>query len=381
MSLKLLVLLTIFGHTAFHGSRVTVSLQALSLGASPFTVGVLIALYAALPMLLAVPAGRLVDRIGIRRPLVWSSLALALSVLIPAIVPDIAPLYFAAIAIGTSFLVYSVAIQHAVGLLSSPEERARDYSYLSIGFSVSGFLGPTLAGFSIDLAGHSRTFLFLSMVALAPFLILASKRTAMKGHHVADMHDGPRRLWDLLRNRDLRRLFIVTGVLAMAWDLFAFVMPIYGTSIGLSASTIGMVLGSFALATLTVRLLLPWLTRHLREWQMITVTMLIGCVAYTLMPLMRTVPLLAAMAFVLGLGLGATQSSMMSLLHSTAPHGRAGEALGVRAAVINGSSTFLPLAFGGVGAALGLAPVFWSMAACLGVTGWFANRRRRALER
>jgi MFS family permease len=166
----------------------------------------------------------------------------------------------------------------------------------------------------------------------------------------------------------------------MAWDLFNFVMPIYGTSIGLSASTIGMVLGSFALATLTVRLLLPWLTRHMREWQMITLTMFVSGIAYALIPLMGTVPMLAAMAFLLGLGLGATQSSMMSLLHSTAPDGREGEALGVRAAVINGSSTLMPLAFGGLGAALGLAPVFWSMAACLGVAGWFANRRRRALE-
>jgi len=381
MDLKLLVFLTILGHTAFNGSRVAVSLQALSLGASPFTVGILMALYAALPMLLAVSAGRLVDRIGVRRPLIFSALALALSVLVPAVFPGIEPLYFAAVAIGTSFLVYSVTIQHAVGARSSAEERARDYSYLSIGFSVSGFLGPTLAGFSIDLFGHARTFLLLSMFAVAPFAILLARRGAIKVHRASAAHEGPRRLWDLLRDRDLRRLFLVTGVLAMAWDLFNFVMPIYGTSIGLSASTIGMVLGSFALATLTVRLLLPWLTRHLREWQMITLTMMVGCVAYALMPMMRTVPLLACMAFVLGLGLGATQASMMSLLHSTAPAGRAGEALGVRAAVINGSSTLLPLAFGGVGAALGLAPVFWSMAACLGITGWFANRRRRFLER
>jgi predicted MFS family arabinose efflux permease len=380
MSLKLLVVLTILGHTAFNGSRVTVSLQALALGASPLTVGILMALYAALPMLLAVAAGRLVDRIGIRRPLLFSALGLTLAVLIPALFHGLAPLYFAAVAIGTSFLVYSVAIQHAVGLHSSPEERARDYSYLSIGFSISGFLGPTLAGFSIDLAGHARTFLFLALFGLAPCLLLFARRDAMKAYHVADAQEGPRRLWDLLRDRDLRRLFVVTGVLAMAWDLFNFVMPIYGTSIGLSASTIGMVLGSFALATLTVRLLLPWLTRHLREWQMITLTMFVSGIAYALIPLMGTVPMLAAMAFLLGLGLGATQSSMMSLLHSTAPDGREGEALGVRAAVINGSSTLMPLAFGGLGAALGLAPVFWSMAACLGVAGWFANRRRRALE-
>jgi len=381
MNLRLLVVLTILGHTAFHGSRVTVSLQALSLGASPFTVGSIIALYAALPMLLAVPAGRLVDRIGIRKPLLYASFLLSLSLLVPFAFPGLAPLYVAAVAVGTSFLVFSVSIQHAVGTLGSAAERARDYSYLSIGFSISGFLGPTLAGFSIDLDGHARTFLLLSCIGLAPFLILLSRHDAMRLHPISAAHKGPRRVRDLLANRDLLRLFIVTGVLAMAWDLFNFVMPIYGTSIGLSASTIGMILGSFALATLIVRLALPWLTRRLREWQMITLTLTIGCVAYALMPLMRTVPMLAAMAFLLGLGLGATQASMMSLLHSTAPGGRQGEALGVRAAVINGSSTFMPLAFGGVGAALGLGPVFWSMSAALGLTGWFAERRRRALER
>lgn len=46
-------------------------------------------------------------------------------------------------------------------------------------------------------------------------------------------------------------------------------------------------------------------------------------------------------------------------------------------AAFNGSRvTILPLAFGGVGAALGLAPVFWSMAACLGAGGWIAARHR-----
>ena len=66
----------------------------------------------------------------------------------------------------------------------------------------------------------------------------------------------------------------------------------------------------------------------------------------------------------------------MSLLYATAPAGRAGEAVGVRAVVLNVSHTFLPLLFGGVGAALGMTPVFWSMsvAAC-GAAACFANRR------
>ncbi|HMP61559.1 MAG TPA: hypothetical protein PKA17_00360, partial [Phenylobacterium sp.] len=53
------------------------------------------------------------------------------------------------------------------------------------------------------------------------------------------------------------RAFIASAVLSMAWDLFTFVTPIHGTRAGLSASTIGLILGAFGAAIFVVRLLLP----------------------------------------------------------------------------------------------------------------------------
>ena len=44
MTLRLVIVLTVLAHVAFVGSRVTVSLYAISLGASPLTVGVLMSL-------------------------------------------------------------------------------------------------------------------------------------------------------------------------------------------------------------------------------------------------------------------------------------------------------------------------------------------------
>jgi MFS family permease len=99
-------------------------------------------------------------------------------------------------------------------------------------------------------------------------------------------------------------------------------------------------------------------------------------VAYSLFPLVLTVPLIAAIAFLLGLGLGASQPSLMSLIQKSTPDGRLGEALGVRTTVMNMSHTILPLFFGGIGTALGMGPVFWFMAATLGTAGLFAHRHR-----
>src|SRR6185295_17335998 len=68
-TLVILIVLAIANHSVLAGSRVVVSLDALSMGASPLTVGVLMALYALLPVLLSVAAGRISDRIGTRWPM------------------------------------------------------------------------------------------------------------------------------------------------------------------------------------------------------------------------------------------------------------------------------------------------------------------------
>ena len=376
MRLAVLIALTVCAHTAFNGSRVTVSLFALSLGATPLTVGTIVALYSLLPMFLSVAAGRMIDRVGTAAPMRLASLALAAGVALPALWPGLGSLYIAATVAGLAFMVYHIGVQNAVGAMSPPGERAVNFSWLALGFSISGFIGPTLSGLLIDHAGHRWTFATLAGIGLLPLVAMAALRPRLpRGEAEVQHHGGLRQL---LAKPELRRVFLVTGILAMAWDLFVFVMPIYGTSIGLSASTIGAVLGSFAAATFAIRLALPWLARRLSEWQLITSTLFIACAAYILFPMVRTVPFIASIAFLLGLGLGASQPSLISLIQHSTPEGRLGEALGVRTMVLNVSHTLLPLFFGGIGTALGMGPVFWSMAACLGAGGLFANRRRAA---
>ena len=68
-TLYLLIFITLLNHSVFAGTRVAASLYAIHLGATPFTVGALMALYAVLPMLFAVSMGRWIDRIGARPPM------------------------------------------------------------------------------------------------------------------------------------------------------------------------------------------------------------------------------------------------------------------------------------------------------------------------
>ncbi len=376
--LPFIILLTVLSHIGFVGSRITVSLWAINQGATPLTVGILMALYAVFPMLLAVQGGRLVDRVGAFRPIVIAGIVVAAGILLPFAWPQLPMLYVTAAVVGTAFMLQHIALNNVIGSIGQPAERAVNFSWFALGYSVSGFIGPLFAGFAIDLAGHRTAFLMLALPPVAGTALLLWK------HHALPLAQQPKsdttqhRIADLLRNPRLLPVFLFSGLLATGWDMYTFVIPIHGTRIGLSASMIGVVMSSFALATFAVRLVMPSLARRLNEWSVICTALVIAGCAYSLFPLVTRVPFLIALSFLLGIGLGCAQPMIMAALYTASPAGRQGEVVGMRTTMINASQTFMPLAFGAVGTALGMNPILWTMAVLLLGGGWLAGRRRPA---
>src|SRR2546427_2244933 len=84
MSVYFVILLSVLSSIAHRGSKVLVSLDALHFGANSFMVGVLAALYAVFPLLLAVYAGRISDRVGVRYPILLGSAGITAGPVPPA---------------------------------------------------------------------------------------------------------------------------------------------------------------------------------------------------------------------------------------------------------------------------------------------------------
>jgi MFS family permease len=384
MKLGQILLLTVLTHTAFGAARVTGSLYALSNKASAFTVGVMMALFSLVPMLLAVRAGRWLDAVGPRKPLLLGTGLMSAGIVLPAAFPyavaDIAPLLVASALVGTGFLYLQMTIQHLVGEQAAPERRAEAFSYLALGFSTSGLIAPVTSGLLIDTIGHRPTFAVFFVVLLVALALLVSKRKSLADRRGQAAAGGERALFDLFRHREVRDVLIASGLISMSWDLQTFMVPVYGTRIGLSASEIGLVLGSFAAATFAIRLAMPAIARSFREWQVLTFTLFTGALAFALIPFFSTLLPLAACTFLLGLGLGAAQPNVMSLIHARTPAGRVGEALGLRTTLMNGSHVVLPLVFGAFGAVVGAGMAFWIMAVLLSGGGAGALRREANLK-
>jgi MFS family permease len=375
-TLYLLIFITLLNHSVFAGTRVAASLYAIHLGATPFTVGALMALYAILPMLFAVSMGRWTDRIGARPPMLIGSVAIGSGAILPFLWSGMAALYVASVLIGSGFMMYQVAAQHIVGYIGKPEDRSVNFSLSALGFSISGFLGPMIAGFGIDDIGYTLTFAVLAAFPLVPIAVLGLDRLRLPQPHAHAAPPAPgRSVVDLLRHRDLRPVFVTSGLLAAAWDMFTFAIPVYGSSIELSASSIGLVFASFSAATFVIRGLLPAISRRLSAWPLLAASLAIAAGSFLMFPLLKSAVLLMAVAFFLGLGLGMSQPMVMSLLHNTVPQGRVGEAIGVRMTMVNISQIAIPLLFGALGTALGMVPVFWATALLLSGGSWYAKRR------
>lgn len=368
-----IALLCIAIHSAYIGSKVAVSLLAIELGASQATIGVLAALYGAAPLILGVHSGRLADTAGMRPPMLAGAALVVIAMLAGFLFQSIASLFVVATLMGTGFVYYNVAIQNLAGYHGPAEKRARNFAILSIAYSVSSFIGPMFAGFTIDYRGHAAAFLgFAVLSAVALVVLIFQGRLAAAP--AASGGEPARSALDLLRNAALRRVIIASGLMVAAGELFVFYMPLHGYAIGLSASTIGVVLGAYAAAAFVARFFLPAILRKVPQLRVLSGAMIIAAAGYLAVPALPQPGPLIAISFLIGLVMGVAQPLSMMMSFERSPAGRTGETTGLRLMANNVARIVVPLVAGVLGGAFGAAPVFWLNAANLAAVSWLTRR-------
>ena len=151
-----------------------------------------------------------------------------------------------AFVLGLAHQVFSIPLEAIVGGIDGAKNRARNYAFITMGWSAANFFGPLIAGFTIDYVGQLRGVSRAGRAdrradsdpagvcrTCCPERRRSMPRTATRGS-----------VLDLWRMPSVRMTIIAAGVVGSAQDLFQFYLPIYGHSIGLSASAIGTILGA-----------------------------------------------------------------------------------------------------------------------------------------
>lgn len=371
----LVTLFSVLAHGCYIGSRLVSSLFALHLGANPFEVGVLAGLYAFLSLLLAIEAGKACDRYGPVRLMILGAVLGTVALLIAYLFESLNALYVCAAVSGAGFILFNVSVQSLVALMSTAQNRARNFSVLSQGYSVSTLIAPLIGGFAIEYLGSITTYLVFAVLAAIPALALPFMH-GLARLKAPDSGDKARSsVAELLRDKPLRMSFITSGLVVTGWDLYTFYLPVYGHEIGLSAVVIGALLGIFGAAAFCVRYFLPPLVAKLTETGLLGWAMVIAALLFVVFPLFENVYVLGALSIGLGMTLGLGQPLSMMITYARSPAARAGEANGVRLMVNHFTHFMVPIASGAIGTAFGVGPVFWINALCLAFAAKVLRRR------
>ena len=349
------------------------SYQALAIQAPASLLGLIGAGFALVPVLLALPVGRLVNRLGERRLMLAGSLVtVAASLVFLFGSGSMIGLLLANAILGAGHLGCVISHQALVASGSAASRLDTMFGYYTFSASLGQAVGPllisTLAGSAVQpetarmfLAG---TVMSAALVLLAGFAVPAA---AGPGRSLALGEDAGR-ITQLLRTPGLLRALATSAVIVSAVDLIVVYLPAFGAEQGLSAGLVGVLLTVRALFSMTSRVLLGRMSSAFGRTRLMVASILVSAAALGAvtipMPVWGLLIVLAAM----GLGLGIGQPLTISWLIEQTPPRQRGVALSLRLAGNRIGQLSVPSVMGLLAAGLGAVGVLTATALAVAST-------------
>ncbi|MDQ0827845.1 MFS family permease [Arthrobacter sp. B2I5] len=352
--------------------RPAATYRALELEVPDFALGLLAASYAVFPLLLAVPTGSLVDRLGERRLMaIGSGVVLSCSAFLLLWGTSIMALVAGTALLGAGQLACVVGQQAVVANNAASSRMDSAFGYLTFAASLGQALGPL----AISLVGGASVrpdtqAIFLLSVAMG--LVLFVTTFVLPAHVSVRRKKGAAATKgsavSLLKAPGVARALATSATVLAVVDLTMVYLPALGADRGLTAATVGALLTVRAVFSMVSRLLLGRVSRRIGRMRLLVVSLALSTFALAVVAIPMPVWLLFAVMAVLGLGLGIGQPLTMSWLSAQAPAGQRGRALALRLAGNRVGQVVLPSAIGGVAAGLGSGGVFLASAVVVGGT-------------
>jgi MFS family permease len=358
--------------------RPTISYRALELDVPTAWLGALAASFALVPLVLAVPSGHAVDRLGER----WVMLAGA-SVIVAAglslvfLGDSVRGLVLGSVLLGIGHLGLMISQQATVANTVRPGSFDTAFGYYTFAASLGQSLGPGL----IVLIGGDRLIpdtgrIFLAATFMAVVLVGCTLLLPTASHHAAAKGTVTQggRVVDLLRIPGLARALLTSCVVLAAVDITLVYLPALGEERGLKSGVISVLLTLRAVASMATRLFLGHLSALIGRRRLLIGSVVASAISIAAVAIPMPVWALALAVIVLGIGLGVGQPLTMSWLAEVAPSGSRGRAMSLRLTGNRLGQVLVPTVVGLVAGGLGVAAVLWVTAAGL---GWVAVAARR----
>ena len=221
-------------------------LYADDFGASPTTIGLLLATFSLAQLVSASIGGRLSDRLGRRPVLLFSLLGTAIGSLVTAAAGSIAILFVGRVIDGLSGASVSVA-QAAVSDVSEPSERPRLLGLLGASFGLGFVIGPALG--SLASIAHPRApFVVAGAIAVANLVVAWVRLPETGGSGQPRAGIRPARA----ARRAVRVVVTLVGSIAFAGFTATFAL-LANLRVGIDQGSVGLVFAGIGLVMILVQ--------------------------------------------------------------------------------------------------------------------------------
>lgn len=356
--------------------RPTLSYAALDAGIEPAALGLLSAAFALPGVLLAIPTGRLTDRLGERTIVVAGGVLMLASPVIALFGRgDLVAIVVATAVLGAGHLV-SVVGDQAI-LANRTTASARDGVFAGYAFSISlgqGIGGGLLAVNAIDAATPDIPLQFALSTGLAAATVLAavffrSSRRPAPGADAA----APVGVVALVRSHGVARAILASSLVVTAMEISIVYFPAIGYERGFGAATVSAMLVARAVASMVSRFGLEWQVRVVGRRRLMVTSIAVSAVMLAALALPVGAGWLIAICAVFGFSAGVSQPLTLSWLSEIAPAGRRGMVMSLRIATNRVAQAVVPVGLGAFGSVAGGASgVLLATAGLVGVSSWLS---------
>ena len=377
-SLHRWLIIILFNSAALQASiyvvRPMITYKALELNGTGKTVGILGALYAVLPVLVAVFFGKIVSRIGERAFLIIGSTGVLASSFFLSKSHSIVTLGMLTSIAGVSHLAVMVGGQTMMANRSTREIYDRDFGYYTFSASFGQMFGPLLGGLVAGSNGvlprsTSHAFIsatIISLIGLIPILLTRSLNVSIKD--VVKESGAKVRVTNVMKHRGMKEAMFTSLIISTTIDILTIFIPLLGTELRITPVVVGVILGVRSAASMLSRLFLGKLSHRFSSRSTLIISTTVATFALVAMYFTKNALLLGLIIFIVGFTLGIGQPLTMAWVSKiSAPQERA-MAITLRLTGNRVGQFGLPIAAGLVVSALGVGSLFLGLAALVGIT-------------
>ncbi|MDO9442912.1 MAG: MFS transporter [Beijerinckiaceae bacterium] len=352
--------------------RVGTSYRAIELELPVIWIGIIAASFALLPVVFAIPFGRMIDRGHDSRAAQAGSLLMIAGCFILWRGADTQwHLLAANVVLGIGHILCMAGHQMITVRCAGPRSRESIFGYYMVALALGQAVGPFLIGLA---AGNARVaptdkVFFMAMIVvglsgLSGFLLRAAPPKPPRSDT-----DRALGVMEILRLQGLTSVIFASVMTVTTLDLLVVYLPLLGTERHIEASHIGWLLTTRALASMASRLAYVQLFNLMGRVPLTVTMMSISTVGLFLLAAPVSLPWMYAAVVAVGYGLGIASTLTLSGIVEIAPVAARGTAMSLRLTGNRIGQVALPFTASLLAAATGVSGVFALTAVAVAAAG------------